>query len=70
MTPLYKDLAGSTPAMPPQFGNMMQAFQQFKKTINGDPRQMVQQLLDSGRMSQQEFNQLQQTATYLQQFLK
>lgn len=43
--------------------NMVNQFNQFKRNFNGDPRQQVQQLLDSGQMTQQQFNQLSQAAT-------
>lgn len=36
--------------------------QEFKKTFNGNPREEVQKLLNSGKMSQQEFNRLSQIA--------
>ena len=42
------------------FGNfmgMLSKFNQFKATFNGDPRQQVQQLIDSGKMSQEQFEQ-------------
>ena len=38
--------------------NMFQQFQQFKANFRGDPRQRVQELLNSGQMSQQQFNYL------------
>ena len=38
--------------------NMIQQFQQFKANFRGDPRQRVQELLNSGQMSQQQFNYL------------
>ena len=47
--------------------NFMNQFNQFRQTMGGqqNPQQMVQQLLDSGRMSQQQFNQLSQMANQL-----
>ena len=57
-----------------QFGNqnqmnpMMQLIQdarQLKQTFQGDPRQTVQQLVASGRMSQQDFNRYAQIANQL-----
>ena len=57
-----------------QFGNhnqmnpMMQLIQdarQLKQTFQGAPRQTVQQLVASGRMSQQQFNQYAQIANQL-----
>lgn len=49
---------------------MLQAFQQFKSTFSGDPQQQVQNLLNSGRMTQQQFNQLSQMANELVKVLK
>lgn len=46
---------------------MIQKFNEFRQNFTGDPKQMVQQLLQSGRMSQQDFNRLQQMA---QEFIK
>lgn len=34
----------------------------FKRTFNGNPRQVVENLLNSGQMSQAEFNRLSQIA--------
>lgn len=53
-----------------RFGNMqnfLSQFNQFKQQFNGqqNPQQMVQQLLDSGKMSQQQFNQLSQMANQI-----
>ena len=52
------------------FANMMSQFNQFKQNFQGDPQQKVQQLLDSGQMTQQQFNQLSQAATQFQQMMK
>ena len=49
--------------------NMIQSLNQFAQAFRGDPKQQVQQLLSSGRMSQDQFNQLQQMATQFQQML-
>lgn len=48
---------------------MIQQFRQFAQSVQGDPRQQVEQLLSSGRMSQDQFNQLQQQATEFQKVL-
>ena len=65
---LFNALGGGQ--MPQGMQNMMQAFQQFKASFSGDPQQQVQQLLNSGRMSQQQYNQLSQMAQNLMRFLK
>ena len=50
--------------------NMIAQFNQFKQTFSGDPRQQVQQLLNSGRVSQAQYDQAVQIANALQQFIK
>lgn len=51
--------------------NTLQQFQQFKQQMAGkDPRSMVEDLLRTGKMSQQQFEQLSQQAKQLSQFLK
>ncbi len=53
----------------PQMGGLMQRLQQFQKMFQGDPRQQVQQLLNSGKVSQQQYNQAVQMANQLQKML-
>lgn len=48
---------------------MMQRFQQFKQAFQGDPRQQVQKLLDSGKVSQAQYNQAFQMAQQFQKML-
>lgn len=50
--------------------NMVNQFNQFKNTFQGNPEQQVKQLLNSGQMTQQQFNQLSQLAKQLQGILK
>ena len=61
-----------------QFGNrpqnnpieqIAQQAREFKKQFNGNPRQQVEQLLASGRMTQQQFNQYSQIAQQVAQFM-
>ena len=67
--PLYNLLGGgSAPAN--NMANMLQRFNQFRSTFSGDPKQVVQNLLNSGQMSQQQFNQLQQMASQFQKMMK
>lgn len=50
------------------FANFMQQFNQFKQNAlsNGlNPQQQVQQLLNSGQMSQEQFNQLRDMANMI-----
>lgn len=63
---------GGTPQMGGPFGNMqrmMQQFQQFKQQFSGDPKQKVQEMLNSGQLSQSQLNQAMQMAKQFQQFL-
>ena len=46
--------------------NMMQQFQQFKQNFQGDPKQTVMNLLASGQMTQEQFNQLSNMAKMFQ----
>lgn len=54
---------------PGNMAGMVQQFQQFKKTFQGDPRQQVQNLLNSGRVSQDQYNRAVQMATELRKML-
>lgn len=51
------------------FMQMMQQFQQFKANFKGDPKAEVEKLLQSGRLNQQQLNQLQQMAKQFKQLL-
>lgn len=48
---------------------MMSRLEQFRQSFSGDPRQTVQQLLNSGRMTQAQYNQLSSAATQIQRML-
>lgn len=50
--------------------NLVNRFNEFRNSLQGDPQQMVQQLLQSGRMSQAQFNQLRQMASEFQKLLR
>lgn len=45
--------------------DFMNQFNQFKNVFNGDPRQQVQQLLNSGKVSQEQYNNAVQKANDL-----
>ena len=48
---------------------MIQQFNQFRNNFKGDPQQEVQRLLQSGKMTQPQLNQLQAMATQFQNVL-
>lgn len=66
MNPLYQQMA---PQAGPQMGNLMQRFQQFQQMFKGDPRQQVQSLLNSGKVSQSQYNQAVQMAQQMQRMI-
>jgi hypothetical protein len=49
---------------------MMQQFMQFKQSFKGDPKAEVQKMLQSGRISQAQLNQVQQMAQQFQSMLR
>ena len=67
--PLFNVLGGGMPQ-----GNrpmqMIQQFMQFKQNFKGDPKAEVEKMLQSGRISQQQLNQVQQMAGQFQNLLK
>ena len=59
--------------MPPKMNNvmnLMQQFNEFKNNFQGDPKQTVMNLLATGQMSQQQFQQLSQMANLFQNGMK
>lgn len=52
-----------------QPGNIFQRFQQFQQMFKGDPRQQVQQLLNSGRVTQAQYDQAVKMANEFQRML-
>lgn len=52
-----------------QFQQMMNQFQQFKQTFQGDPNAEIEKMLQSGRISQQQLNKVQQMAKMLQSLM-
>ena len=45
--------------------NFIQQFQNFKRNFQGNPQQVVMNMLNNGQMSQQQFNQLQAMANQI-----
>lgn len=48
---------------------LMQQFNQFRQTFQGNPQQQIQQLLNSGKISQRDYNNAYQQAQQIQQLL-
>lgn len=48
---------------------MMQRFQQFQQTFSGNANQQIQQLLNSGKVNQSQYNQAVQMAQQFKQMI-
>ena len=64
MNKLYEEMKPQNP-----YQNFMQQFEQFKKTISGNPKEQVQQLLNSGKITQQQYNAAVQQANMIRSIL-
>ena len=61
MNPIYQQQMGGT--------NIVQRFNQFRQNFKGDPKAQVQQMLNSGRITQQQYNNAVQMAQQFQRLL-
>lgn len=70
-SPMFQALGGAQ-SMPNDggFSKMMREFRQFCQTFQGDPKQEVMRLLQSGQMSQQELDMLQSFAQQYRSFFQ
>lgn len=50
--------------------DFMTRFNQFQQMFKGDPRQQIQQMMNSGRISQEQYNRAVQQANQLYKNLK
>lgn len=50
-------------------GNILQQFMQFKQNFSGNPQQQIQQLLNSGKVTQAQYDRAVQQAKALQKML-
>lgn len=50
--------------------NFMNQINQFRQGIQGNPQQMVQNMLQNGQMSQEQFNQLSNKANQIMSFMR
>lgn len=46
--------------------NLVNQFNRFRQQFNGDPRQQIQQMLNSGQITQEQYNRAVQRAKALQ----
>lgn len=72
--PLMQFLGGTSgPSMPSPMGNVMQLlrqFQQFRSAFQGDPKKQVEELRRSGKMSDEQYHQLEAMARQIMPFIK
>ena len=64
MNPLFGMMQQQNPV-----NGLLQRFQQFQQMFKGDPKQQVQQMLNSGKVNQQQYNQAVQMAQQFQRML-
>lgn len=63
INPLYQSMMNNNA------GNITQAIEQLKKQFPGNPNDYIQQLLNTGRISQGEYNAAVQKARQIQQLM-
>ena len=68
MSSLFNEFQQPNPSN--QMGELINQFNKFRSTFMGNPEQQVKQLISSGKMSQEQFNQFAQTANQLRQLIK
>ena len=62
--------AGNMGQNGPNMGGFIQRLNEFKKTINGNPQDMVQQMLKNGRVTQAQYDQAVKMANQIMNALK
>ena len=67
--PLFNLLGGGRPLLPWNLQNLLQQFQLFRQTVRGDPQQQVQQMLNSGQITQEQYNNAVQMANEFRKYL-
>ena len=70
--PLFNRFNNQAPANGPFSGfmNMLQQYKEFKANFQGDPREQVQNMLNSGQMTQDQFNRLSNMAAQFKDVFK
>lgn len=68
VNPLYTLLQGN--AQPNSQNGLLGQFERFRSMFKGDARQQIQQMLNSGQITQQQYNQAVQMANEFARMLK
>lgn len=61
MNPLYNQFNNTQPSL----NQLAERVKQIQRTFSGDPRQEVQKMLNSGRLTQAQYNKYAQMATQI-----
>lgn len=66
--PFFQAMGGNVNPLG-NFGQLVQKFQQFKTSFQGDPKAEVEKMLQSGALTQEQLNQAQAMARQFQNLL-
>ena len=64
--PLYKQIQQQNQN---SMNGFMQRFNQFRQSFSGDPQEQIQKLMNSGRISQQDYNNAYQMAQQMMRMI-
>lgn len=68
---LYNALGNQNlPAPMGNIQNMLNRFAQFRQSFHGDPQQQIQQLMNTGKITQEQYNRAVQMAQQMMRFIK
>lgn len=70
-SPLFNAFGNQTPSGSPlsNMSNFITRFNQFRQTFSGNPQQQIQQMLNSGQISQEQLNQASNMARQIMSFM-
>ena len=66
--PIFNAMMANTPLGGMQ--NLVRQYRQFRETFQGDPQQKIQEMLNSGQITQAQINQARSMATEFQKFMR
>lgn len=69
MNPIFQAIGGMQRGQLGNAMNIMQQYQQFRQTFQGNPQEEVMKMLQSGKISQGQLNQVQQMAQQFRQMM-
>lgn len=70
-SPLFNAFGNQAPSGSPlsNMSNFITRFNQFRQTFSGNPQQQIQQMLNSGQISQEQLNQASNMARQIMSFM-